>query len=174
MKDVELRLIVELMKNSRRSDRELAKAIGASQPTVGRLIKKLEKEGVIKEYVIIPDFRKLGFEIVAVTFLRFVRELSAEEYEELRSYSGEVEKRRTEPILMAMNGLGLEHNRVFISFHKSYSSFVTAMNEVKTFPYVDSSHVESFLINLKDEEHFQPLTLSVIAKYLSEAKEEKT
>jgi DNA-binding Lrp family transcriptional regulator len=35
MKDIELRLISELMKNSRRSDRELAKAIGISQPTIG-------------------------------------------------------------------------------------------------------------------------------------------
>ena len=45
MKDVELKLISELMKNSRRSDRELAKTIGVSQPTVSRLIRKLEKNG---------------------------------------------------------------------------------------------------------------------------------
>jgi DNA-binding Lrp family transcriptional regulator len=32
MKDVELKLISELMKDSRRSDRELAKAIGVSSP----------------------------------------------------------------------------------------------------------------------------------------------
>lgn len=30
MKDVELRLVSELMKNSRRSDRELAKTLGVS------------------------------------------------------------------------------------------------------------------------------------------------
>ena len=40
VKDAELKLISELMKNSRRSDRELAKAIGVSQPTIGRMIKK--------------------------------------------------------------------------------------------------------------------------------------
>jgi hypothetical protein len=44
MKNIELKLISELMKNSRRSDRELAKAIGVSQPTVSRLIKKLENQ----------------------------------------------------------------------------------------------------------------------------------
>jgi DNA-binding Lrp family transcriptional regulator len=170
VKDAELRLIVELMKNSSRSGRELAKAVGTSQPTVGRLKKKLEKEGVIKEYTIIPDFGKLGFEIAAVTFLKFAKELSAEEYKELRSYSKGVEKKRTAPILMAMNGLGLGNNRVFVSFHKDYSSFMKDMREVKTFPYVDSSQVQSFLIDLKDEGHFQPPTLSLIAKYLSEAK----
>ena len=60
MKEIELKLISELMKNSRRSDRDLAKAIGTSQPTVSRMIGKLEKEGIIKEYTMIPDFGKLG------------------------------------------------------------------------------------------------------------------
>jgi Lrp/AsnC family transcriptional regulator for asnA, asnC and gidA len=66
MKETELKLISELMKNSRRSDRELAKAIGVSQPTVSRMITRLEKEGVVKEYTIIPDFHKLGYSLVAI------------------------------------------------------------------------------------------------------------
>lgn len=43
MKEVELRLAAELMKNSRRSDRELAKALKVSQPTVSRMRNKLER-----------------------------------------------------------------------------------------------------------------------------------
>jgi DNA-binding Lrp family transcriptional regulator len=174
MKDAELKLICELMKNARRSDRELAKAIGSSQPTVSRMIKRLEKEGIIKEYTMIPDFHKLGFEIAAVTFLKFVKELSGEEKDELRGYSRGIEKERSEAILVAMNGMGLGYDRVFISFHKDYSSFVKAMNDVKTFPYVDPAHIESFLIDLTDEEHFQSPTLSAIANYLLKTKEEKS
>jgi DNA-binding Lrp family transcriptional regulator len=48
------------MKNSRKSDRQLARAIGTSQPTVTRIRSRLEKEGYIKEYTMIPDFGKLG------------------------------------------------------------------------------------------------------------------
>ena len=70
MKDMELRLISELMKNSRRSDRELAKALRTSQPTVSRTIKKLEKEGYIKEYTAVPNFSKLGFQIMAFTLIK--------------------------------------------------------------------------------------------------------
>ena len=66
MKDVELRLVSELMKNSRRSDRELAKELGISQPTVSRLISRLQKEGVIKEFTMVPDFCKLGFNLMAI------------------------------------------------------------------------------------------------------------
>ena len=173
MKDVELKLISELMKNGRKSDRELAKAVGVSQPTVTRVRGKLEKEGVIKEYAMIPDFSKLGFEIAAVTFLRFKKELSNEESNKLRRYSREIEKKKSEAILLAMNGMGLGYNRIFISFHKNYASYVKAINEVRTMPYVDPSHVESFMINLVDEPHFQTLTLSAIANYLLKTKEEK-
>ena len=172
MKDTELKLICALMMNGRKSDRELAKAIGVSQPTVTRTRSRLEKDGIIKEYTVIPDFRKLGFEIAAVTFIRFIRELSDEERKELRKYSRGAEKWRSEAILMAMNGMGLGYDQVFISFHKDYTSYVKTMNEVRKFPCFDPSHLDSFLIDLTDERHFQPLTLSVIANYLLK-KEEK-
>jgi DNA-binding Lrp family transcriptional regulator len=174
MKDTELKLICALMKNGRRSDRELAKAIGVSQPTVTRTRIRLEKDGIIKEYTVIPDFRKLGFEVAAITFIRFIKELSDEERKELRNYSKEAEKSsRSEAILMAMNGMGLGYDQVFISFHKDYASYVKTMNEIKRFPYFDSTHLDSFLIDLTEERHFQPLTLSVIANYLLKTKEEK-
>jgi DNA-binding Lrp family transcriptional regulator len=174
MKDIELRLISELMKNGRKSDRELAKAIGASQPTVSRVRTRLEKEGIIKEYTMIPDFRKLGFEIAAITFVRFVKELSSEESNELRRYSREIGKKNPEAILMAVNGMGLGFDRVFISFHRNYSSYMKVISLAKTHAHhIDPSHIESFIISLTDELHYQPLTLSVIANYLLKTKEEK-
>jgi DNA-binding Lrp family transcriptional regulator len=50
---LDLKLIAELMKNSKQSDRELAKKLGVSQPTVTRTRTRLEKEGYIKEYTLI-------------------------------------------------------------------------------------------------------------------------
>jgi DNA-binding Lrp family transcriptional regulator len=158
------------MKNGRKSDRELAKDVGVSQPTVTRTRKRLEQEGVVKEYTIIPDFRKLGFEIAAVTLVKFGRELSAEEYEELRRYSKDYEKKRSGAVLMAMNGMGLGYSRVFIQFYENYASYVKSMEDIGPVPYVDHHHVDSFMISLVDEKHFQPLTLSVIANYLLKRK----
>jgi DNA-binding Lrp family transcriptional regulator len=66
LKDIELKILTELMKNSRRSDRALAKAVGVSQPTVSRTIGKLQKEGYIKEFTIIPDFKKIGFAVMSI------------------------------------------------------------------------------------------------------------
>ena len=59
MKEIKWKLLSELMKNSHRSDKELARVIGCSQPTVTRTRRRLEKEGCIREYTVIPDFHKL-------------------------------------------------------------------------------------------------------------------
>jgi DNA-binding Lrp family transcriptional regulator len=56
MKPVMLKLVAELFRNSRKSDREMARKLGVSQPTVSRMRGKLESEGVIQEYTIIPDY----------------------------------------------------------------------------------------------------------------------
>jgi DNA-binding Lrp family transcriptional regulator len=47
VKEIELKLVAELLKNSHRSDRELAKALGVSQPTISKLTERLRKMGAI-------------------------------------------------------------------------------------------------------------------------------
>jgi DNA-binding Lrp family transcriptional regulator len=49
-------LLLELLKDSKRSDRELAKVLGVSQPTVSRMRSRLVKEGVIRDFTVVPDF----------------------------------------------------------------------------------------------------------------------
>ncbi len=66
-----LKLLHELIKGARRSDRELAKVLKISQPTITRKRTRLEAEGLIQEYTIIPNVAKMGFEIVAFTFMSF-------------------------------------------------------------------------------------------------------
>jgi DNA-binding Lrp family transcriptional regulator len=146
IKDVELRLISELMKNSRRSDRELAKAIGVSQPTVSRMIKKLESEGVIKEYSLIPDFHKLGFEILALTFLDVKNEPKLE---------------KLQNVMMFERGLGLRNGCVLISFHEDFPSYLEFKRQLE---FLNLSKSESFLVDLTDYHGF--LTFSSLAEYL--------
>jgi DNA-binding Lrp family transcriptional regulator len=85
LKEIERKLLSELLKNSRRSDRELAKAIGVSQPTTTRLRTKLEKEGYIKEYTIIPNFSKIGYTIMALNFIKLDPKIAAYDIEEFRA-----------------------------------------------------------------------------------------
>lgn len=178
MRHVELRLVAELMKNSRRSDRELAKTIGTSQPTVSRMIKRLEKEGIIKEYTAIPDFRKLGFEIMAIIMFK-LRGISDEELEELHRAARELDKQERRPYLLIMDGHGLGKDLVLISFHKTYSDYASYVESAKELArskmkaYMNMDDLEGFLIDLNYENHYQPITFSKMAAYLQTIKSEK-
>ena len=67
---MELRLVSELMRNCRRSDKTLAEILGTSTIAVNRMIKKLEKNRYIRGYSAVPNFPKIWFSILAITFAK--------------------------------------------------------------------------------------------------------
>jgi DNA-binding Lrp family transcriptional regulator len=172
LRDVELRLVCELMKNSRRSDRELAKVLGISQPTVSRLIKKLEKDGIIKEYTMIPDFSKLGYEIMGITSLK-VEEKPLVGFKEIRKATLEAEESSPHAGLTIVNGIGNNKNRLFIDFYEDYSAYVKVINTLKEFPFISVESIDSFLVSLKDETNLRLLSLSTIAQHLERKTQKK-
>jgi DNA-binding Lrp family transcriptional regulator len=156
LKTVELNLISELMKDSRRSDRELAKALGVSQPTVTRIRARLEKEKVIKEYTMMPDFQKLGFEILAITFLAVEKEPDSKEFERgLGTFS---------TILMFERGLGLKSSLVVVSLHEDFSSYAEFKRKLEEDGFWEVTDSASFLVDLKEDSGF--LSFSNLAKEL--------
>ena len=173
MKDVELKLISELMKNSRRSDRELAKTIGVSQPTASRMIKKLEKEGYIEEYTIIPNFSKLGFQMLTVVFTKMKKEISQDLIDKVRKGVRENEEKDPSPVLMAMSGMGCDSDRVLVLLSEDYSTYTEYIRMVRQYPLIEVGDVKSFTIDLRDKSQFLPLTLSSLAKYLEKKSKTK-
>ena len=171
MKDVELKLIGELMKNSRRSDRQLAEVVGVSQPTVSRTIRRLEEEGVIKDYTMIPDFRKLGYHIMAILFLKR-KSVPPEKRDEMLKTAQKLETQNPRSSLLVMNGQGIEKDAAVIMFFHDYSEYASYLQTMKSKMdndlnlLMEPDNVESFLINLDDTTHYQPLTLFKIAAHL--------
>jgi DNA-binding Lrp family transcriptional regulator len=164
MKDVELKLISELMKNARKSDRELAVAIGVSQPRVSRMIKKLEKEGIIKEFTMIPDFAKLGYELMSLTFIKLKDWPNPDEVKPLRNTISQELHKDIFPDLLNDRGLGLDSDGIIITLHRSYSDYTKQMDHTRSRPFVKTDHIESSLIDLKDPFHHRSLTLSLVAR----------
>jgi DNA-binding Lrp family transcriptional regulator len=165
MKSVELKLIAELMKNSRRSDRELSKAIGVSQPTVTRLRVRLEKEGYIKEYTMIPDFCKLGYRIMAITFA-LSRTLDKEEADKAKKLLADGVKGKQFEFIMLERGRGLGFDGVIISLHEDYSSYLNVLKWLRQFDFLDVAETDSFLVSLDDKVRYRPLTFSTLATCL--------
>jgi DNA-binding Lrp family transcriptional regulator len=87
-KELKRKLIIELLRNSKASDRTLAKKLGVSQPTITRTRSSLERERLIRSYTIMPDWRKLGFDILALTFVKMnPKVISAELIGKVRDYA---------------------------------------------------------------------------------------
>jgi DNA-binding Lrp family transcriptional regulator len=166
LKDLELKLIAELSKNSRRSDRELAKRISTSQPTVTRMRTRLEKEGIIREYTIIPDFAKLGYQIASIVFAKLREPPTEKTVDELLKQVRGMEKKNPSPTIVSMRGIGCSADYVSVAFHKTYSEYTRYVEFIKNIPQVKIDDVKSFIISLTDQGHFRCLTLSVLANYL--------
>jgi DNA-binding Lrp family transcriptional regulator len=171
MKDIELRLVIELLKNSHRSDRELAKAIGISQPTVSRTKERLEKQGMIKEYTIIPDYVQLGFSLMSITFTKMKGSLSEETIEDLKKGARKSLSEHPTAFILGNLGMGLNADYVAIAFHRDYNEYSEFMKTIREFPSVNIDETRSFIINLLDKNQFQPLSFSLMARYLAKAKE---
>lgn len=168
MKQRELRILHELMKNSKQSDREVAQKLGVSQPTVSRIRGRLEKEGYIKEYTIIPDFSKLGYKIMAITF-GLSRALPEEAAETVRKIIRDGIKNERFGLVMLERGMGLGFDGVIITYHKDYSSYQRFLRWLRqAFPedLLDVEKISSFLVDLDDKVRYLPFTFSMLAKDL--------
>jgi DNA-binding Lrp family transcriptional regulator len=169
MKEIERKLLSELMRNSRRSDRELAKAIGVSQPTISRTIQRLEKEGYIQEYTAIPDFNKIGFGLLAVTIIKFGRMVNEEDFDKLIKEGRNLDKKVGLPIVMITRGLGSAYDMIIFSLHESYSSYTKIMAALKELPFLDEAVFQSLVTDLESKEKYRNLTFSALADYLNRA-----
>lgn len=144
-----IKLLYEMMKNSKRSDRDLAKVIGVSQPTITRTRKKLEKMGYIKEYTVIPDMTKLGLEIIAFTFLNIVKHppkssSATKNYDDLQKW---LEKNPNVIFLAVGNGLNGK-NRVIITTHKDFTEYSEFISDLRS-GWACLMNVDTFLISTK-------------------------
>ncbi len=164
VREIELKVLSGLMKNSRVSDRELAKRLGVSQPTVSRIRNKFEKEGYIKEYTYIPDFVKLGYSLMALTFIK--RSEGSREQSNLFKEADKYAARAGFDTVMAVRGMGCGYDAVVFSFHENYSAFLERLREIKQFPSIDVEHVESFIVDLTDKDLYRQLTFSPLAEHM--------
>ena len=141
-----LKLLLELIKGARRSDRELAKVLKTSQPTITRKRAALEREGYIKEYTIIPDLEKMGYEIIAFSFLAF-----SETTPELERKAREWCKKQS-CVVYASGGEGLGMHSIMVSAHKDYSGYSKLVTALREDWQPNLKDVQSFLIGLSRRE----------------------
>ena len=161
MKKRMMSLLLEYLKGSKRTDRELAKVLGISQPTVTRTRQRLVEEGVIREFTIIPDFVKMGYEIMAICSFKSKRT------KEMEERAIKLIKARPN-ILFAARAEGMGKNGVIISLHKNYTDFSNFLSDLRLEGGDDLQDYDTLLISLK-EKAVKPLSL----RYLAEQERQK-
>ena len=136
------KLLFYLIKNSKRSDRDLAKILGVSQPTITRSRRVLEREA-ISQYTLIPNFSYLSLDIVAFTFVRS-KELVQPLIERGKDWTEEQPN-----IVFASTGQGIEADALIVSMHQDYADYVKFFQNFRTDWGKHLRDFKTFFISLK-------------------------
>lgn len=163
LKPLDYKLLFELMKNAKRSDRQLAKLMGVSQPTVSRRRAFVEKE-LIDGYTAVPKWEKLGYEILAITLIKTKSGLaSKEKYAAVRKRGLEWLMKQPN-IIMSGGCRGMGVSAFMISVHKNYSDYDEFMYKYRLELADTVEDLQTVIVNLAGREILKPLNL----KYLAE------
>ncbi len=165
LKPSDYRLLFELMSDSKRSDRQLAKVLGLSQPTVTRKRAILEKE-FIDGYTAIPKWDKLGFEIFVITLIKIKSAIASKEKYETTRRRALVWLMSQHNIIMAGACRGMGVDSFMISLHKSYPEYDEFMRNYRLEMGEFAEDIQSVLVNLRGKELLKPLHLKYLAEMM--------
>jgi len=156
-----MRLLAELLKDSKKSDRALAKVLQVSQPTVSRVRSKLVKEGLLREFTVVPDLQKIGFEIMAISCVKL--KLPEETVERGREWMN-----RYPNIIFAAAAEGFGKTGVMISLHKNYADYARFVAENRQHWQEYMEDYDTMLVSLGGLV-VKPLSFSYLAKTMEKS-----
>ena len=160
LKPIDYKLLFELMKDSHRSDRQLAKVLGVSQPTVTRRRAMLEKD-LIEGYTITPKLGKIGYELVAFTFTKSRLNNGHEKDEAFKKLKEAYMKQPN--VIVALDGRGMGWDALCVSLHKNYSDYAQFIRNHNSELADLITESQSFTADLNPEIITKPFSL----KYLT-------
>ncbi len=163
LKPLDYQLLFELMKDSHRSDRQLAKALGISQPTVTRRRAMLE-DTTIDGYTVIPKFGQIGFEIAAFTFMKTkLNHKKGKDKDEAFNKAKEWYLKQSN-VIAVLDGQGMGWNAVCISLHENYTSYAEFLRAQQSELADIIEETQSFQADLKPGVSIKPFHLKYLAK----------
>lgn len=165
-KDTDRKILQELLRNSKISDRQLGKKLGISQATVTRRRRILERE-IIGDYTFIPIWSKMGYEIFAINLIKSKPSIATtEKYEAIRK-KGQEWLMKQPNIIMAGGCQGPGVNAFAISVHRNYPDFDEFTRRFKLEWGEAIDDFQPILINLVGNQIVKPFNL----KYLSQTEQ---
>jgi len=119
----EKQVLVELIKNCKISDQEIARKLKTSRPTILKIRKRLEKKGIIEGYASLINFEKIGLNLQAVILYRWKDYSKSEELEAIIKFTKSLPE-----VILFVKGEGVGNKTdLIISLHedlKDYEKFI--------------------------------------------------
>jgi DNA-binding Lrp family transcriptional regulator len=123
MKKREKDLLLELIRKSKQSDRELATKLKTSQSTITRTRHRLEKK-IIRAYTVIPNFSEIDINLIVFTVCK-CDEPNNEFHKTLKKFIDD------HPCIAFMSrgeGMG---TKIMVSFHSDFDGYQDFMRETR-------------------------------------------
>lgn len=139
--DIDRRLLRELLKDSKRSYRELARSIGVSAATVINHVQRLESAGVIRDYTVQLDHERLGYELTVITEITVSKGKLLETEEEIAKISN---------ACAVYDVTGLTDAMVVAKF-KSRKDLSDFTKKLLAMPYVERTNTHVVLTTMKED-----------------------
>lgn len=140
------RLLLEYLKDSSRSDKQMAKVMGVSEPTIARMKRRLVEDGLVEHFSVIPNFSKIGYEIMAFSCVKFKPEKLAEIEGKAKEWA-----QRNHEIIFTSRAEGMGMHAVTISLHKNYAEYDKFLRKNKIEWRGLLEEVHFMLVDLKGE-----------------------
>lgn len=139
--EVDRRVLEELLRDSKQSLREIAAKARVSVGTVLARVKRMEKAGVIKDYTVILDYEKLGYELTAVT------EITASKGK-LLEVDREIAKMPMTCVVYDITGLT---DAIVIAKFKSREELSNFTKTLLAIPHVERTNTHIVLTTIKED-----------------------
>jgi DNA-binding Lrp family transcriptional regulator len=139
--DIDRKLLGELLLDSKRSYRELARAIGVSAATVINHVQRLESAGVIKDYTVRLDHERLGYELTVVTEIIVSKGKLLETDEEIAKI----------PNVCAVYDTTGQTDGMVVAKFKSRSDLSEFTKKLLSMPYVERTITHVVLTTVKED-----------------------
>lgn len=148
MKDINTRekqVLLELFKNARISDQEMARKIGTSRPTILKIRKRLEQR-YIKRYMAIVDFNDMGLEVIATTFFRWDDFSKKKEMKAVFDYI-----KRLPYVIRFCSGVGMgSMTMIIVSVHEDFREYELFYEKIQEEGGDNIREAQAFLSSTKD------------------------
>jgi len=139
--EIDRKLLRELLTDSKRSYRELARAIGVSAATVINHVQRLKSAGVIKDYSARLDHERLGYELTVITEIVVSKGKLLETDEEIAKI----------PNVCAVYDITGQTDAMVVAKFKSRNKLSDFTKALLAMPYVERTNTHVVLTTVKED-----------------------